>query len=393
MVTLFDIVSSNYHKKLGDREKLGGVGMAIYRLTRDKRILEEFRETTFIREGIKEDPDLRYILRNQPEIIEDGLFILSEEFSGKWQGSGRSIDLLGLDQNGRLTVIELKRTSTGDYAELQAIRYAAMIRVLDSDDIVDAHRSYMNKWNIEGDARSRIQEHLSTTEFEEIYTDTPRIILVSEGFSRELTTSVLWLNQNGLDITCIKLQPHLNDKELLIESSQIIPVPGTEGLLVQAQEKKEEIRQQRSERNPRILGGQVFQESILQTPEPVQSGLRQLYEWSANLAEEELVVLSTYRGSQRGREIIRLALKVPNKSTLVQVLSSGEIRFWPDGFNQLAPKMTNRLDSLFGLELAQGRTNYRSLSSITDMKGLTDALTEAYREANGLPVGEENPGD
>ena len=165
--------------------------MAIYKMFGDKERLDTIVKTSFLQENIKEDPHLRHLLRAQPEVIEEGLFILSEEFSGQWQGSGRSIDLLGLDSNGRLVVIELKRTPTGDHAELQAIRYAAMVSVLTSDDIVQAHQGYLAKWKLEGEAKDRIQQHLSETEFEEIYTDAPRVILVSEGFSRELTTSVL----------------------------------------------------------------------------------------------------------------------------------------------------------------------------------------------------------
>ena len=130
--------------------------MAIYKMVGDKRSLDPIRETKFLAQNIKEDPDLRYILRAHPDVMEERLFILSEEFSGQWQASGRSIDLLGLDSNGRLVVIELKRTSTADHAELQAIRYAAMVSVLTSDNIVEAHQSYLEKWKIEGDARARI---------------------------------------------------------------------------------------------------------------------------------------------------------------------------------------------------------------------------------------------
>ena len=62
----------------------------------------------------------------KPEHLEEGLFIVAEEF-GNWQDSGRSIDLLAVDSENRLVVIELKRTQTGDHSELQAIRYAAMV--------------------------------------------------------------------------------------------------------------------------------------------------------------------------------------------------------------------------------------------------------------------------
>jgi len=364
--------------------------MAIYRFARDKKILEEFRETTFVRERIKEDPDLRYMLRNQPEIIEDELFILAEEFSGKWQGSGRSIDLLGLDQNGRLTVIELKRTSTGDYAELQAIRYAAMIRVLDSDDIVDAHRSYMTKWSIEGEAEERIRRHLDNTDIEEIDTDTPRIVLVSAGFSRELTTSVLWLNEKGIEITCIQIRPHLNGEELLIESSQVIPVPGTEELLVRVQEKKNTARYQRSSSKNQSQGGEVFRESILQSSENIRPALQEFYRWASSLEQDDLATLTTEVKANTS-----LQIRGPDYKALITVQNkiknnTATVLLYANNLRVNSPKTTSLLDSSLGTDIGitKNSTVNRVLTSLPSNSW--DIFRQAYREANGLPLGEDD---
>jgi RecB family endonuclease NucS len=122
--------------------------MAIYKMVGNKESLEEIPATSFTDENIMERGDLQRLLRDQPDVLEEGLFIVSEEFS-QWQESGRSIDLLGLDSEGRLMVIELKRTETGDHAELQAIRYAAMVANLTFDQIVDSHRHYLYKRGIQ----------------------------------------------------------------------------------------------------------------------------------------------------------------------------------------------------------------------------------------------------
>ena len=100
--------------------------MSIYRMTEEKDELVRFCETSFEREGVKE-ADLQQILRVQPDILEDGLFILSEEY-GNWDESKRRIDLLALDENGHLVVVELKRSdSDRREMELQAVRYAALV--------------------------------------------------------------------------------------------------------------------------------------------------------------------------------------------------------------------------------------------------------------------------
>ena len=360
--------------------------MAIYKMVGDKKNLESIRETSFIQENIKEDPDLRHILRAQPEVMEEGLFILSEEFSS-WYGSGRSIDLLGLDSSGRLVVIELKRTSTADHAELQAIRYAAMVSVLTSEDIVEAHRAYLSKWSIEGDAEERIQEHLSGTDFNEIYTETPRIVLVSEGFSKELTTSALWLNENGLDITCIQLQPYLNGSELLIESSQIIPVPGTEELLVQAQGKRSETREHRSAPSKPVLGGEVFEQHIQDTRPEFQSELRDLYNWAVSLKDNELATLVSNPGKSRTTLGV-IFMGKGRRLTIWNERSGPSITLDRNTFQELAPNAMSSLELILDADNSRQseRGNLYLRRPISDE--VLAALTDAYREANGLLVDE-----
>ena len=361
--------------------------MAIYKMVGDKERLDPIRETSFVQERIMEDPDLRYILRSQPEVIEEGLFVLSEEFSGHWRGSGRSIDLLGLDSNGRLVVIELKRTSTADHAELQAIRYAAMVSVLTSEDIVEAHRAFMNKWRIEGDAEERIQAHLSGTSFDDIYTESPRVVLVSEGFSKELTTSVLWLNDNGLDITCIQLQPYRNGKELLVESSQIVPVPGTEDLLVQAQGKRSETREHRSGGSKQVDGSDDFEKRIEDALPEFQTDLHRVFDWAVELEKEELTQLSTYLGASI---ILRLGIPGTNRNlaTIYNEISvsNTSVQLWGPSFEMHAPRSMSAMESLIGLPI-----KYPTVVRPLPSNEFLAALRSAYREANGLPVGEENP--
>ncbi len=363
--------------------------MAIYKMVGDKERLEEVAPTSFGHEGILGRTDLQRILRDQPEVLEEGLFILSEEFSG-WHGSGRKIDLLSLDSSGRLVVIELKRTATADHAELQALRYAAMVSVLTSEDIVEAHRAYLNKWGMEGDAEERIQKHLSGTDFDEIYTETPRIVLVSEGFSKELTTCVLWLNETGLDITCVQLRPYLNGSELLLESSQVIPVPGTEELLVQAQGKRSETREQRSSPSKPVPGGEVFEEHIQDASPEFQPELERLYSWAVSLRDNELATLVSNRGKSRTTLGV-IVLGKGRRVTIWNDPSGPSITFDRSMFEELAPKASKLLDRQLDRENSRlsGLGNVYVKSPISGE--LLAALTEAYREANGLLADNEQP--
>ena len=236
--------------------------MPLYRWNDEN--LEPVPATTFEAEQLQEREDLQRLLRDQPEVLEEGLFIVSEEFSN-WQDSGRSIDLLALDSEGNLVVIELKRTQTGDHSELQAIRYAAMVSNMTLEQIVDAHRDYLQKREVYEDARVQVLSHLEVNDEADaqILTERPRIILASAGFSPELTTSVLWLLDGGMNISCIKLQLYQSGDSLFLDTTQVIPLPEASDYLVKVREREESQRRpHRRGQAERIAGGDAFRDGI-----------------------------------------------------------------------------------------------------------------------------------
>ena len=50
--------------------------MAIYQIVGDKEDLVEIKSTTFGQEGVLERSDLQRLLRNRPEVLEEGLLII-----------------------------------------------------------------------------------------------------------------------------------------------------------------------------------------------------------------------------------------------------------------------------------------------------------------------------
>jgi len=191
-------------------------------------------------QSFREREDLQRILKDSISVIEQNLLILAEEFS-QWEDSRRRVDLLALDREGSLVVIELKRTEDGGHMELQAIRYAAMVSTLSFQQAVNAHAEFLKTENAEAEAA--LLEFLGESEPPENFGQTVRIVLVSPDFSRELTTAVLWLNSNGLDIRCVRIRPYQLDGRTLLEIDQIIPLLEAQDYTVRLKEKQEEARQ------------------------------------------------------------------------------------------------------------------------------------------------------
>jgi len=204
--------------------------------------------TTFSAEGIDEARHLQKIVINSIETIEKELFVISSEF-GDWEDSRRRIDILCLDKNANLVVVELKRTEDGGHMELQAIRYAAMVATMTFEKAVRAYQYYKEKNHIPVDnPEEAILSFLEWDEVnEEAFANDVRIILVSADFSKEITTSVLWLIERDIDIKCIRIRPQRDGNHLYFDIQQLIPLPEAIDYQVKLREKAVEQRQSRRE--------------------------------------------------------------------------------------------------------------------------------------------------
>lgn len=217
--------------------------MAIYSFTDNS--LQKVETTTFNSEGILERQHLQEAIKHKIDVIAPNCLVISEEFS-EWSGSQRRIDLLAIDKEGNLVVIELKRTETGEHMELQALRYAAMVSTLTFSRAVEIYQKYLATVDSEENAESSLLEFLGWEEpQEDDFALDVRIVLVSSNFSKELTTSVMWLNERNLDIRCVRLMPYKYQDQILLDVQQIIPLPEAESYQVKIKQQSEERREAR----------------------------------------------------------------------------------------------------------------------------------------------------
>ncbi len=218
--------------------------MSIFEVTPDS--LKELKRTDFASQGLRERTDLQPLIRDQIEVLDPDLLVISEEF-GDWEESKRRIDLLAVDREANLVVIELKRTESGGHMELQALRYAAMVSTMTFEKAINTYRDFLQKMRRDDDPASGLLEFLEWDESdEERFAQDVRVILASTDFSKELTTAVMWLNQRDLDIRCIRLQPYSYGGRIFLDVQQVIPLPETEEFQVQVREKAQRERQTRS---------------------------------------------------------------------------------------------------------------------------------------------------
>jgi hypothetical protein len=219
--------------------------VAIYKVDDNKS--QAVERTTFDEQKIFERQHLQAMLRDQIDIISPDTMVVAEEF-GEWDGKKHRIDLLGLKSDGCLVVIELKRTEDGGYMELQSLRYASMISTLTFSRLVSIYKKYLENQKSDTDAESNLLDFLGwEAPDDELFAQEVKIVLASAEFSKELTTSVIWLNDFGIDIRCVRMHPYINDGQLLVDIQTVIPIPETADYQVKIREKKQQERASRSQ--------------------------------------------------------------------------------------------------------------------------------------------------
>jgi hypothetical protein len=136
-------------------------------------------------------------------------------------------------------VAELKRDTAPTTTELQAIKYSAMASRATPDDLADWHAKFLNNRPSSSDgayissdeAGALLEEHVHAPLSPELLGQ-PRIVLVAPGYPKDLTSSVVWLSEMGLDITLIQYQAYRSGTETLLTVSQLYPIPDVADFVV-----------------------------------------------------------------------------------------------------------------------------------------------------------------
>lgn len=223
--------------------------MAIFEITKES--MTPLSETSFDVEGIYERNDLQRQLKQNIGVLSSDLMVIAEEY-GDWIDSNRRIDLLCIDAEANIVVVEIKRTSDGGHMELQAIRYASMLSTMTFKQLIDAHASYVRPLGrTHEEATAAVLAFLRWDEpNEDDFAGEVRIILAAADFSKEITTSVMWLNDHEIDIRCIRLKPYrLPDGRVLLDVQQIIPLPEAADYQTKIRAKEQAERGRREERH------------------------------------------------------------------------------------------------------------------------------------------------
>lgn len=139
-------------------------------------------------------------LESNPDgILEDGpLLIIGRQVP---TDLGKSIDLLGVDRDGNVVVVELKRDRTPRDVVAQALEYAAFAAGLDAD----ALESILGEYRPD-EPKGLAEHHREYFEQSEAvaFNKDQRIVIIGQQVTPEIRQTALFLGAKGIQVTCVE---------------------------------------------------------------------------------------------------------------------------------------------------------------------------------------------
>lgn len=213
----------------------------MFKIDKDKNEAISLDKKTFKDLEFKEVAHLQEWIDKNTDILGEKLLIIQKEFDG-FDDTNERLDLLALDKHGDLVIIENKLDDSGKDVTWQALKYVSYCSSLSKNDIKDIYQKYLNRRFMNEDAEKNILDFLNEADFEEIKLNSgdQRIILVAASFRKEVTSTVMWLMNHNVNIKCIKVTPFKFDKDIFLDTEQIIPIKDIEDLVIKINMKKQD---------------------------------------------------------------------------------------------------------------------------------------------------------
>ena len=147
-----------------------------------------------------------------------------------------------------LVIIENKLDDSGKDVVWQALKYVSYCATLKKSEICEIFQQYLGA---KGIASEKIAEFYDEQDYESIKLNSPggdqRIIFVAANFRKEVTSTVLWLRDHDIDITCVKVTPYLDGDKLYLDAEQILPIQDIGDYQIRLTAKKKEEKEEEKE--------------------------------------------------------------------------------------------------------------------------------------------------
>ena len=191
--------------------------------------------TEYNHSPVSEETELEDYIESNPEIIEKDMMILKRQ---QPTDGGKFVDLLGLDKDGNVVVIEIKKESNEARKVItQTIEYgiwAEDLRYSELNAIARENNKLGNFPNLE----KMFQERIDEFQIDDFNADT-KLYIVHEKIQDDIKKIAQWLHSKGINIYCVELNFHKQDGHKIAVKHDIVG-----GTQLKTQQKKEEFSEE-----------------------------------------------------------------------------------------------------------------------------------------------------
>ncbi len=142
-----------------------------------------------------------WLEHNPNALLEDSnVLLIGRQVSTEW---GSTMDLLGLDKDGNVVVVELKRGRTPREVLAQALEYAAFVSALDYTALNELYCQYQSEVGPSlGEAWAEAFDAEAGTGV--AFNKEQRVVIVAEDITPPLRATASYLRRIGLPMTCVE---------------------------------------------------------------------------------------------------------------------------------------------------------------------------------------------
>lgn len=173
---------------------------------------------------VDKEEQIEDFIEEHPEILENDMFMIGRQVETPQK---TRIDLLGLDKEGNLIIIELKKDKTPRDVVSQILEYAVWAENIQYEELnriattshITNHSSLMKKFEIEFES------------IPEFFNEKQKLYIVSEIIDEKTENVARYLKTRGVDISCIELNFYENNGQKLADTRVVV---GNEKAIVES---------------------------------------------------------------------------------------------------------------------------------------------------------------
>ena len=199
--------------------------MAIFKLKKESNSIENAVLVSASKTNLELEKHLENWLENSPwAIAQEPLLIIGRQTTAVTNEYGAIFpDLLGIDKEGNLVIIELKKGRTPREVIVQLLEYAAWANELSDSKIYDLSASYFSTIDMGKDIETLFLETFETDEFPEL-NQRLRLFIAAEEISPSVAKVCRFLRQvHGVDVNCVQFSIFQTESgEILINSESFV---------------------------------------------------------------------------------------------------------------------------------------------------------------------------